>query len=326
MSTSITKTVPPQARSLVDAGLQSLLLFPEDAHYLAREESYWSNNAKLSPACIVQPTKTAEVAAIVKALVEADQQFAIRSGGHTNWAGANNIKHGVTIDLGKMDETTYDAASETVSIGPGARWRQVYAKLHEYGRVVAGGREGNVGVAGLLLGGGNTFFTARQGFACDNVVAYQVVLGSGEVVLADASNNADLFYALKGGSNNFGVVTNFRMKAIECDNVWAGMTFYPKTGIPEAIEALIAFTDNVASDIYSNLACLFTHMPDFKDIVIATMFAQVKGVANAPAYEKWLAIPEMMNTRKITTIKDMAFEYNIPANYQYVNSPFSRAS
>ncbi|KAK4455182.1 hypothetical protein QBC34DRAFT_465219 [Podospora aff. communis PSN243] len=306
-------SVPPQAACLVEAGLQSRILLPSDAEYSARQDSYWSNSAKLKPACIIAPRSTEEVSAAVKALVKTQQRFAIRSGGHTNWPGSNNTDGGVTIDLGFINSTSYGKTTEVVSIGPGAKWREVYRELHQHGRAVAGGREGNVGVAGLLLGGGNTFFTARRGFACDNVVAYEVVLADGSIITAD--NHADLFRALKGGSNNFGIVTRFDMTAIPTDRVWGGMTFFPKDKIPSAIDAMVTFTDNVEKDPDSNLVCIFTYMPNFQDIVIATLYAQMAGVENAPAYEKWLGIPEMMDTVKMTSISDMAFEYNIPSGY-----------
>ncbi|KAJ4263057.1 hypothetical protein NW762_006670 [Fusarium torreyae] len=305
----------PQAESLVKAGLESRILTPTDAEFSARQESYWSNSAKIKPACIVQPRTPEEVAAVVKALAAAGQKFAVRSGGHTNWAGSNNIEDGVTVDLVHLSEVTFNASSETADIGPGCKWRQVYAELSKHGRAVAGGREGNVGVAGLLLGGGNAFYTARQGFGCDNVVAYEVVLASGDIVVADENNNTDLFRVLKGGSSNFGIVTKFTMKAIKTDRVWGGMTFFPKQIIPSAIDALSAFTDNVSNDVNSNLVCIFTHMPDFKDVVVATLYANMEGVEKPKAYEKWLALPEIMNTVKDTTISEMAFEYNIPANY-----------
>ncbi|KAG9252672.1 uncharacterized protein F5Z01DRAFT_222314 [Emericellopsis atlantica] len=315
MATLTPQPAIPQAQGLVSAGLQSRILSPTDAEFTARQESYWSNSAKITPACIVQPQSTEEVAIAVKSLVAAGQKFAVRSGGHTNWAGSNNIEDGVTIDLVRLNKTVYNADTETVSIGPGCRWREVYAELDKHGRAVAGGREGNVGVAGLLLGGGNTFFTARQGFACDNVVSYQVVLADGAVITVDKETNADLFHALKGGSNNFGIVTEFTMKAIQCDKVWGGMTFFSKQAIPGAIEALLSFTDNVPNDIDSNLVTMFTYMPDFKDVVVATLYANMAGIEKPPAYEKWLALPEIMNTVKMTTISEMAFEYNIPANY-----------
>lgn len=140
--------------------------------------------------------------------------------------------------------------------------------MHKYKRVVAGGREGNVGVAGLLLGDGNTFFTACTGFACDNVIAYKVVLADGSIITADADNHEDLFRALKSGSNNFGIVTNFKMRAIGCDKVWGGTTIQPKDVESDAIQALSDFTDNVANDVDSNLLFFFTYMGTYKQSLL----------------------------------------------------------
>ncbi|KAI6784826.1 uncharacterized protein J7T54_007919 [Emericellopsis cladophorae] len=253
----------PQAQGLISAGLQSRILSPTDADFTARQESYWSNSAKITPACTVQPQSAEEVAISVKAPVAAGQKFGVRSGGHTNWAGSKNIQDGVTSDL-----------------------REVYAELDKHRRAVTGGRGGNVGAAGLLLGGGNTFFTARQGFACDNIVSYRVVLANGTVVNADEQTNTDLFHALKGGSINFGVATGFTMTDIRYDKVWGGMTFFPKQAISGAIEVLSSFTDNVPKYINSNLVTIFTHMPDFKDIVVATLYANLAGIKKPPAYKK----------------------------------------
>ena len=260
MAAVIPKPACPQAEYLIKAGLQAQLLLPADTDYMARQDSYWSNSAKIKPACIVRPRSAEEVSTTVQILVAACEKFAIRSGGHTQWAGSNNIEDGVTIDLSLLDWTRFDEISETVDIGPGGRWRHVYAELHKHGRVVAGGRDGNVGVAGLLLGGGKTFFTARRGFGCDDVVAYEVVLADGRLITADANNHDDLFQALKGGSNNFGIVTNFKMNAIRSDEVWGGLTFFPKQVIPDAIQALSEFTDNVSENVDSNLLCFFTYV------------------------------------------------------------------
>lgn len=103
-----------------------------------------------------------------------------------NWAGSNNIADGVTIDLGFLNLTQYEPDTKTVCIGPGAKWKDVYAELEKYGRVVVGAREAEVGVGGFLLGGGNTFYTPRYGFACDNVIAYEVVLADGRIVTTNA--------------------------------------------------------------------------------------------------------------------------------------------
>lgn len=251
---------PTPSSTLREAGLE--VLEPDDPAYGRRQASYWSNSAKtLSPSCIVRPANASEVSTTLKALIASQTPFAIRSGGHTQWAGANNIGgDGVTIDLGRLNWTRYDAATETVDVGPGGVWRDVYAELAKYGRAVAGGREGNVGVAGLVLGGGNTFFTARCGFACDNVVEFEVVLADGRIVTASGDGAMkDLFWALKGGSGNFGIVTNFRMRALEAGPVWGGLTFFPRQVTGAAAQALVDFTGNIRGDVDSNLLCFFAY-------------------------------------------------------------------
>jgi len=106
-------------------------------------------------------------------------QFAIRSGGHTTWAGSNNIENGVTIDLGLMNTTTYNEETMIASIQPGSRWGGVYSTLDPKGVTVAGGRAATVGVSGFITGGGNSFYSAQKGFSCDTVTNFEVVLASG---------------------------------------------------------------------------------------------------------------------------------------------------
>lgn len=140
-------------------------------------------SAQLTPDCIVQPISTADVVKVINTLVRgascASTKFAVRSGGHTTWAGSNNINDGVTIDLGLMDTVTLDKDASIASIQPGARWMHVYGALDSEGWTVPGGRAGSVGVAGFLTGGGNSFYTARYGFACDNVRNFELVTASG---------------------------------------------------------------------------------------------------------------------------------------------------
>ncbi|KXX73524.1 Bifunctional solanapyrone synthase [Madurella mycetomatis] len=298
-------THPKQAESLLAAGLQDRILLPGTPEYLARIDSYWSNSSKLRPACILQPQSAYEVADAVKALVAADQKFAIRSGGCNFWP-SNNIENGVTIDLGRMAWVKYNSGNETVSIGPGTRWGQVYQHLAKYQRAVAGGREATVGVGGLVLGGGNTLFTGRHGFACDNVVEYEVVLASGQIIVATAGGPYDdLFVALKGGGNNFGIVTAFTMRALPCESIWGGGVMLPVDIMPAAADAFVEFTRNLADDPDSNLICMVAHLQPKPGIVIAALYANMAGVEKPPIFDKWLAFPELFASYKRTTILEL---------------------
>lgn len=242
------------------------VLVPSDPDFVERQSSYWSCTVRsVQPACIVQPQSAEEVSSVLRALVSRQVSFAVRSGGHTAWVGANTIgAGGVTIDLGRLNHVRVSndpkGSETTVDLGPGNRWGKVYTELAKHGLTVAGGREGNVGVAGLILGGGMAFFTARHGLACDNVVEYEVVLADGNIVKArQDGKHADLYQALRGGGNNFGIVTNFKMRSIAARPVWAGMTVHPKETTPQAIQALKDYTDAVPTDVDSNLLCFFTY-------------------------------------------------------------------
>lgn len=299
------------------AGLHENVLLPDTAEYKERQESFWSLYSKVEPGCIVCPTSAQEVSTILKTLTKAGQPFAVRSGGHTQWTGANNIQGGVTIDLQHLNWTRFDENTDLVDIGSGARWKEVYAELKTHGRIVAGGRNGKVGVGGLLLGGGLTFFIGSRGFACDDVVSYEVVLADGSIVTADANNEyQDLFRALKGGSGNFGIVTNFKMQTFVCEKIWGGFRILSKDNTEAALEALENFVPRAEGDVDSNVLLFIAYMPEQKDIVVIEALVQVGAVENAPTYDKFLAIPSVMDLCKMTTVGELVSEYDpIPSGW-----------
>lgn len=167
-----------QCEVLEVAGLGDRMLYPGQQVYNERVQSYWSEVAQLNSTCIIQPHGPNEVAKIVTTLAQANStypcKFAVRSGGHITWAGGSNIEDGVVVDLGFLNSTVYHAENSTAAVGPGARWASVYNTLDAQNIAVGGGRAGTVGVGGLLLGGGNSFYAGRKGMACDNVANFQV--------------------------------------------------------------------------------------------------------------------------------------------------------
>jgi len=109
--------------------------------------------------------------------------MAVRSGGgYGGILGMSGTESGVTIDLSALNTTAYDVAANVASIGAGSRWRDVYAELYRYGVAVAGGRDGDVGVGGFLLGGGISYYSGRVGMGCDSVINFEVVLANGSVI------------------------------------------------------------------------------------------------------------------------------------------------
>lgn len=307
-------------QALEAAGLAHVL-YPTSAEYANRTASYWSVSAQLEPNCIVQPTCKDDVVKVVKTLVGGEScsktQFAVRSGGHTTWAGSNNIEDGVTVDLGLMKTVTLDKNTSTASIEPGARWMHVYGALDPEGYTVPGGRAGSVGVAGFLTGGGNSFYTARKGFACDNVKNFELVAASGEVINANEKENSDVWQALKGGSAaNFGIVTRFDMYAFQTGNLWGGTATYNKTATAQQIAAYVKWTDNVENYPDGSSIIFWSYLPAMKDIVILAAYEDTAGNEAPAGFDDFMAIPRIADTLRVASHKALTDELEQAAGYR----------
>ncbi|KAI1079798.1 hypothetical protein F5B20DRAFT_542436 [Whalleya microplaca] len=304
-------------QALENAGLANVL-YPENALYGQRTESYWSISAQMHPTCIVQPVSADEVSRAVTTLTSnIGCQFAVRSGGHLTWAGSNNIDDGVTIDLGQMNTVSYDEATKVATMQAGANWGQVYEKLAPYGVAAVGGRATQVGVTGFLLGGGNSFYTARHGLACDSVNNFEVVLSNGDIINANPQENADLFRVLKGGSGNFGIVTKIDIQVFEASNLWGGVVLYPFSTADQHIEAYVDWINNVENYPDGSSILIWTYSPKVEDIVIFAAYEDTTGAVSPPGFDKFMEIPHAItSTLRVDSLLNLTTELNMPAGYR----------
>lgn len=306
-----------QCDQLFAAGLQDLVFLRGSAAYVDREASYWAANAPLQPKCIVQPRTTNDVSRIVKAIAKADGLVALRSGGHTQWTGSNDIHNGITIDLGLMTAVTYNSQSKLASIQPGPRWGDVFEELLDCGVCVTGGRDGNVGVGGFLTGGGNSYYAGRYGWATDNVANFEVVLADGSVVNANAKSHSDLFRALKGGSGNFGIVTRFDMYTFPAKDVWGGIRAAVRSKGDELAQAMVSFTNNNKDNPEAAYIINYTFNPSASsDILVAHVVIDTNGIVNASAFKDILKVPVILDDVKTRTMANMANSYLLPSDKQ----------
>ncbi|PYI33529.1 FAD-binding domain-containing protein [Aspergillus indologenus CBS 114.80] len=236
----------PTACNLLGSQLQGLVSLTHSPGYnesIGSSFSYQEQN--VYPACVVRPTSARDVSIIVEIMAlahrERGEQFAIRSGGHALFAGAANIKDGVTVDLRSISTVEVSSDRATVQIGAGARWLQVYQVLDPLNITVTGGRDAAIGAGGFLTGGGIGVPSVTAGWGCDDVLEYEIVVASGEILRVSADIYPDLFLALKGGSNNFGVVTQFTMRTHPIGKLWAGFTAYPGADAPRLLAAYSDF-------------------------------------------------------------------------------------
>ena len=125
--------------------------------------------------------------------------------------------------MARFNQTSFNRTTGTAKVGPGQRSEEVYQALEPFNVTIAAGRVAGVGIGGFTLGGGYSWVTNQVGVSCDTVVEFEVALPTGKVVTATNTSNADLFFGLKGGGNNFGIVTAITYKVLEQPAVWGGL-------------------------------------------------------------------------------------------------------
>lgn len=185
--------------------LDGEVITPEDAHY---DETRALFNAMIDrrPAAIACCVSVDDVVACVGAARSKETPLAVRGGGHSV-AGVSLCDDGLVIDVRRMNEVTVDPQARTARTGAGATWGEFDAATQAHGLATTGGRVSTTGVTGLTLGGGSGWLERSYGLACDNLVAVELVTAAGERVRASADEHQELFWALRGGGGNFGVVT-----------------------------------------------------------------------------------------------------------------------
>ncbi|KAI1393317.1 FAD binding domain-containing protein [Hypoxylon trugodes] len=304
--------------ALIEAGLGDRLLFATDPGYEPEVESWYSENSRQRPYCFVLPRNREEVATTLTTLVGVDNgagdwHIAVRSGGHSS-IGSNNIDNGVTIDLSLMNSSSYDPQTNIACIEPGGRWRDVYADLDKQGAVVTGGRDGDVGVGGFLIGGGNSFFSGRMGFGCDSVVNFEVVLANGTIVNANSTSNADLWKALKGGTSNFGIVTRYDMEALPARDLYYDLRYLSYNYSEAAIEAVAEFADQDQSLHDNALVTFFTYNASMSsEISIGEIYVNTQGHSNVTtSFDKVKNLPAMLNVSVSQSMAKAAAGSQVP--------------
>ncbi|VUC32187.1 unnamed protein product, partial [Clonostachys rosea] len=286
------------------------LSYPSDTTYNATVSSFWSiQESGLRPACVLQPATVQEVSKALEILSHnVECKFAIKGRGHAPATGFANVDGGVVIDLATLSSVSLNQDSSVASVGAGAKWLEVYQHLDGSGLQVAGGRNGNVGVGGLLLGGGISHFTTKVGWACDNVVNYEVVLANGTIINADKTNHPDIFLALKGGGNNLGVVTRFDLATFAQGDISTTTITY---NISQRAAVFEAFTNLLESPQFDPLASLITsilYRSATRTWTLSSSAVYTEPVTQPAFYDDLFAIPHETLVNNITSLAEYADE------------------
>ncbi|KAI5865348.1 hypothetical protein GGS23DRAFT_422663 [Durotheca rogersii] len=301
-----------------------------EEHEALNRSSYQSAlQSDIIPACIVQPKTKEEVSTFVKTIrpfvIAGEAAFAIVGGGRQPAPGCSNIDNGITLNLSLLNGI--EIRDGVVSIAAGETWGPVFDKLVEQGLGCSGSRSSKGGIGGLALSGGLSFFSSREGFICDDVINYEVVLASGEVVNANTDENADLWRALRGGGNNFGVVTRYDMRTFKQGPFWGGSLYYFGQSFPSQVEALVRELQKPDATVETHLMMSLGYTASFgPETVAMNQVYYTQEVVKPPVLDVFTNVETQidgLNTMRMMNLSDASREQagDIPPNQRsaYMN-------
>ncbi|MDJ0343441.1 FAD-binding oxidoreductase [Streptomyces sp. H10-C2] len=236
------------------AAVRGPVIGPQDPEYPQARKIY---NAMIDrkPSAIVRCTDTADVMAAVDFIRDNGLELAVRGGGHSG-AGLSLVDDGVTVDLSPMRGVRVDPTAKTAQVAGGCQLGDLDHAAHAFGLATPAGIMSTTGVGGLTLGGGHGYLTRKYGLTVDNLLSADVVLADGSFVTASETENADLFWALRGGGGNFGIVTSFDFRLHPVDTVGIGVSVWPVDQAREVLEWYRDFLPQAPDDLYGFFAVL----------------------------------------------------------------------
>jgi len=227
---------------------------PEDPDYDGARAIY-NGMIDRKPAAIVKCTNKKDVVNCINYARENNVEVSVRSGGH-NGAGLALVSGGLVIDLSAMKAIEIDTASKTAVVQAGNTLTDIDTATHKYGLALPSGIYGGTGIGGITLGGGLGYLSRKAGLTIDNLLECKIILASGEEVTTNKDSYPDLFWALRGGGGNFGVVISFKFNLIAVKNVYAGPMFWPLEKAKEAMKFYDRITKDASDDLYGFFAFL----------------------------------------------------------------------
>ncbi|HET9201189.1 MAG TPA: FAD-binding oxidoreductase [Dehalococcoidia bacterium] len=248
MTTSRTIDTKTMDAAALEAGFLGEVILPGDARY-DEARAVWNGEINRRPAVIARCRGVADVIAAVRFAQERGLTAAVRGGGHSV-AGYAAVDDGIVIDLSLMRGARVDPVAQTIRLEGGALNEDLDRESQAHGLAATGGIVSHTGIAGLTLGGGIGHLMRPFGLAIDNLLSCEVVTASGEVVVASETENSDLFWGLRGGGGNFGIVTSFEFRLHRLESpVLAGMIAWPLSKGTQVLRFLRVFLAEAPDEV-----------------------------------------------------------------------------
>jgi FAD/FMN-containing dehydrogenase len=252
------------------ASLRGQLLLPSDEGY-DDARKLWNAMIDKKPALIARCAGAEDVISCVNFARANDVLVSVRGGDHSA-AGNALCDGGLMIDLSSMNSVSVDSAQRIARAGGGSRWGDFDRETQAFGLATTGGTNSDTGVGGLTLGGGLGWLASKYGLACDNLLSADVVTADGRLLTANDAENADLFWGIRGGSGNFGVVTSFEFRLHPVGPmVLAGLVMHPFERAKDALRFYGDFSSNIPDEL-NTLGALLTSPEGFPVVATAVCY------------------------------------------------------
>lgn len=236
----------------------------------------WNLTVQQTPDMVVLPMTTSDVQAAIRYADAHGLKVTVQTTGHGQ---PRNCSHGMLINMGHLHAVEVDAASRTALIQGGALWKHVIEPAFEVGLAPLSGSSPDVGVVGYLLGGGIAIMARTHGLGIDSMVSCQIVTPDGELRTASATENADLFWAIRGGGGAFGVITEVTLRLVESPFIYGGSMLFPAARAEEVLTAFARWTQNLSSEATMTATIMnFPPVPFVPEPVRGKAFVIVMGV------------------------------------------------
>lgn len=223
------------------------LITPENGAY-DDARKVWNGMIDKHPAAIARCSGAADIMEVVNYARDRNIAVSVRGGGH-NVAGKSVRDGAITIDLGRMHGVWVDPGKKRARAQGGVRWGAFDRETLALNLVTTGGTVGSTGIGGLTLGGGLGWVMRKYGLSCDNVLSADVVTADGRLLTANESENSDLYWAIRGGGGNFGVVTSFEYQLHELEPIVGGMALYPENTLKDMFHFFRDYTSSAPDSV-----------------------------------------------------------------------------
>ena len=322
MTSHETGTPEKSTLAVLQSRLDGRLLRDGDPGY-EQARKIWNGMFDRRPALIARCTSAAAVAAAIAYATEHDLLISVRGGGHS-FPGHSVNDGGIMIDLAPMKKIEVDATRRIAWAEPGVLWGEFDAATHAHGLAVTGGQISHTGIAGLTLGGGIGWLMRKHALTCDNLVAAEVVTADGRTVHASAGENADLFWGLRGGGGNFGIVTRFTYQLHPVSFVFGGLLAYPLPLGKQVLQSLRAYLPSVPDEL-TTTSFLLTTPDGHKALGVGLCYC-----GDPAAGEQWVAplrqigpvVMEQIGPMPYPAVQSMVDHVAVPGRRYYLKSNF----